>query len=162
MKKFGWNKFWNFLTIIPLKRRWNSAETSFKIVLQCFRWSAEWIRLRQVLRLAQIFFIELMRKFGWNTFWNCLTMISLMWCRNPAKTCFEFVLECFRWSDEELRLKQVWNFLRIFSLKWWRMPAKTCFENVLELFRWSDEDFRLERVLNLSENIFVEVMKKSS
>ena len=170
MRKFVWNKFWNCLTIISLKRRGKSAETSFKIVLQCFRWSDEWIRLRQVLKLAYIIFVEAMRKCGENKFWNCLAMFSLKWWRVLAKTCFEIVLQCFRWSDKWIRLRQVlklaynifveamrklgsnkfWNFLTIFSLKWWRKPAKTCFEIVSQCFRWSDEGIRLTQVFRFS------------
>ena len=112
-KKFGWNKFWNCLTIISLRWWRNPAKMCFEFFLQCFRWSDERIRLRQVLRLSWNTFVEAMRIFGWNKFWKCLTIFSLKWWRNPAKTSFEIVLQCFRWSNEGIWLRQVlrsfWN-----------------------------------------------------
>ena len=140
VRKFGWKKFWNCLTKISLKWWRNAAKTCFEIVLQCFCWSDEGIRLRQLLRLSSIFFVEAVRKFGWNKFWNCLTIFSLKWWRNPAMTGFEIVLQCFRWSDEEIQLRRVsklsynvfvettrefgwdkfWDRFRMFPLKWWK------------------------------------------
>ena len=107
MRGFGWHKFLDCLRIFSLKWWRILAQASFEIVSQCFLGSDEEIRLRRVLKLSYNVFVEAVRNFGWNKFWKYLTMISLKWCRNPAKTCFELVLECFRWSDEELRLKQV-------------------------------------------------------
>ena len=129
-----------------------------------------------------MFLVEAMRGFGWDKYWGCLRIFSLKWWGTRTQTNFESVWQYFPWIDEEIRLGRVfklsynvlveamrtfgwnkfWNFLTIFSLKRWRMPAKMFFEIVLECFRWSDEDFRLKRVMKLSENIFVEVMKKSS
>ena len=148
--------------MFSLERWMNSAETSNEIVLDYFRWSDEEIRREQVLKISDNF--------------------SLKWWRMPARTCFEIVLKCFRWSDEKLRLEQVlklsdnifvevmkkssqdvfWNCLTMFPLKRWGKSAETSIEIVLEYFRWSDEEIRLKQVLKLSDNIFVEVMKKSS
>ena len=101
------NKFWNCLTMFSFKWWRNPVRTCFQFVLQCFRWTDEGIQLRRVLRLSQIIFVVLMRKFGWNNFWNCLTIFLLKWWRIPVKTCFGIVLQCFRWSDEGSRLRQV-------------------------------------------------------
>ena len=181
MRIFGWNEFWICLKIFSLKWWRNPAKKCFEIALQCFRWSDEGIRLTQVFRLSQNILVEVMRNFGSNKFWNCLTIFSLNWWRNPNKTCFESALQCFslkpwgdsaetsieivleyfRWSDEEIRLKQVLNLSAIFSLKWWRNRVKTCFEIVLQCSRWSDEELRLKQVLKFSHNIFVEKMKNA-
>ena len=127
MRKFGWNKFWNCLTIFSLKwwrnparlcfeialqcfllKRWgDSAERSIEIVLEYFRWSDEEIRLKQVLNLSENLFFEVIKKSGWDVFWNCLTMFSLKRWGKSAETSIEIVLYYFRWSDEEIRLKQV-------------------------------------------------------
>ena len=97
----------NCLTIFSLKWLRNPAKTCYEIVLECFRWSNEGIWLRQVLRLSSNIFVEAMRKFGSNKFWTCLTIFSLKWWRSPVNTCFEIVLQCFRWSDEGIWLRQV-------------------------------------------------------
>ena len=123
IRNCGRDKFRNCLSMFLLNWWRNSAKTDFQIVLECFRWSDEEIRLRQVLELSDKNFVEATRKFGGDEFQNCLTMFSLERWVNSAETSIEIVLEYFRWSDEELRLKQV---------------------------------------LKLSDNIFVEVMKKSS
>ena len=178
MRGFGWHKYLDCLRIFSLKWWRILAQASFEIVWQCFLGSDEEIRLRRVLKLSYNVFVEAVRNFGWNKFWKCLTMISLKWCRNPAKTCFEFVLQCFPWSDEGSRLRQLlrlsqiifveamrkfgwnkfWNCLTMISLMWCRNPAKTCFEFVLECFHWSDEEIWLKHVLKLSDNDFVDVM----
>ena len=173
--------FWNCLRMFSLKRWGFSAETSFEFVWKYFRWSDEEIQLRRVLKLPYNVFVEAMRGFGWHKYLDCLRIFSLKWWGISAQISFEIFWQYFRWKDEECRLRRFlklsynvlvevmrnfgwhrfWNFLTIPSLKRWRMPAKTFFEIVLECFRWSVEDFRLKRVLKLSENIFVEVMKKS-
>ena len=170
MRKLRWDGFWNFLTMVSLKRWGNLAETNIENVGENFRWSDEEIRLKQVLKVSDKIFVEAMRIFGWDEFWNCLTIISLKWWRNRAKTCFEIVLQCFCWSDERMRVRQVlrlsknffveamrmfgwnkfWKCLTIFSWRWWRNPAKMCFEIFLQCLRWSDERMRLRQVLRLS------------
>ena len=182
MRGFGWHKYLDCLRIFSLKWWGNSAQTGLEIVWQCFPWSDEEFRLRRVLKLSYNVFVEAMREVGWDKYWDCLRLVRLKQGGKSAETSFEIVWQCFRWKNEECRLRRFlklsynvlvevmrnfgwnrfWNFLTIFSLKRWRMPAKMLFEIVLECFRWSDEDFRLKRVLKLSENIFVEVMKKSS
>ena len=144
-----------------MKPRGNSAETSFKIVLQCFRWSDEWIRLRQVLRLSSNILVEMMKNFVSNKFWNCLTMFSLKWWGISAETSFESVLQYFVEVMKKSSWDVFWNCLTMFSLKRWRKSAETSIEIVLDNFRWSDEEIRLKQVLKLSDNIFFEVMKKS-
>ena len=181
MRKVGWDEFWNCLTMVSLKRWGNSAEGSIEIVSEYFRWIDEEIRLRRVLKLSDNYFVEAMRNFGWDEFWNCLTMFSLKRWDNSAGTIIKIVLECFRWSDEEIRLRQVsklsdnifveamrkfvwdefWNCLTMVSLKRWGNPAETSVETVLEYFRWSEEEIRLKQVLKLSDNFFVELIKKS-
>ena len=68
MREVGGDKYWDYLRIFSLKRWANSAETSFEIVWQFFRWSDEEIQLRRVLKLPYNIFVEVMRKFGWNMF----------------------------------------------------------------------------------------------
>ena len=97
----------NCLTMFSLKRWGNSAETSIEIVLECFRWIDEEIRLRQVSKMSDSFFVEAMRKFGWDEFWICLTMVPLKRWGKLAETSIEIVWENFRWSDEEFRLRRV-------------------------------------------------------
>ena len=64
---------------IMSKRRWrNLAETSFKIVSECFE--------------------EPMEKFGRDKFGNCLRTISMRGNWILAKTIFKNVLEYFRWE----------------------------------------------------------------
>ena len=160
MNEFGWDKYWDCLRIFSLKRWGNSGETSFEIVWQYFRWSDEEIRLRRVLKLSDNVFVETMREFGWDKYWDCF--------------------RCFSWSSEKIRLKQVlklsdnffveamrefgwdnyWDCLRICLLKGWGNSAQTSFETVWQYFRWSDEEVRLRRVLKLSYNVFVEAMRE--
>ena len=142
MRKVGWDKYWDCLRILSLKRCGNSAETSFEIVWQYFRWSDEEIRLRGVLKSSYNVFVEAMREFGWNKFWNGLTIISLKRWGNSAETSFK-------------------NCLTMFSLERWMNSAETSIEIGLDYFRWSDEEIRRKQVLKLSDNIFVEVIKKS-
>ena len=181
MRKIGWNKFWNCLTILSLKWWRSPVKTCFEIVLQCFCWSDEEIRLKQDLKLSDNIFVEVMKKSGSDVFWNCLTMFLLKPWGNMAETSIELVLEYICWSDEDVWLKQVlkpsynifvevmkktgydevWNCLKTFSLKLWGNLADTSFENVLEYFRWSDEEIPVKQVLKFSDKIFVEVMRKS-
>ena len=174
--------FWNCLTMFSLKRWGKLAETSIEIVLEYFRWNDEEIRLKQVLKLAGNNFVETTKKFGWDEFQNCLTMFSLERWVNSAETSIEIVWEYFRWSDEELRLKQVlklsdnifvevmkksgsevfWNRLTMFSLKRWENSAETSTEIVLENFGWSKDENRLKQLLKLSDNNFVETTRKFS
>ena len=172
--------FWNCLAIFLLKRWGNSAETSFEIVLECFGWSDEEIRLRQVSKLSDNIFVEAMREFGWDKYWDCVRMFSLKRWGYSAETSFESVWQYFRWGDEEIRLRCILNFsynvfveamsefgwdkywdcLRMFSLKRWGYSAETSFESVWQYFRWSDEEIRLRRVLKLSYNVFIEAMRQ--
>ena len=103
-----------------------------------------------------------MREFGWDKFWDCLRLCLLKRWGNSAQTSFEIVWQYLRWSNEEIRLRCVRNCLTMFSLKRWGNLAETSIEIVLEYICWSDEDIRLKQVLKLSDNIFVEVMKKSA
>ena len=132
--------FWNSLTMFSLKRWGNSAVISLKIVWQYFRWSDEEIRLRRVLKLSSIVFVEAMKEFGWDKYWDCLRIFSLKQWGNSVETCFEIVWQWFRWSDVEIRLRRVlkhsynvfveamrelgwdklWDCFRMFPLKWWR------------------------------------------
>ena len=153
-----------------LKQWENSVETSFEIVWQYFRWSKEEIRLRRVLKLSYNVFVEAMREFGWDMYWDCLRFFSLKQWGNLVETSLEIFWQRFRWNDEEIRLRRVlklsysvfveamrefgWdkfeNCLTILSLKWSGNPFKTCFEIVLKCFRWSDERIWLRQVLRLS------------
>ena len=180
MRQFGWYKFWECLRIFSLKRWGNSGETSFEIVWPYFRWSDEEVRLRRVLKLCYNVFVEAMKEFGWDKFWDCLRFFSLKQWRNLFETSFEIVWQYIRWNDEEIRLKRVlklsynvfveamrefgsdtyWVGLRIYFLKRWGRLAQTSFETVLQYFRWSDEEIRLRRVLKLSYNVIVEALRQ--
>ena len=161
MKKFGQDVFWNCLTMFSLKRWGILAETSIEIVLEYICWSDEETRLKQVLKLSDNIFVEMMKKSGKDVFWNCLTMFSLNRWRNSSETSIEIVLDFFRWSSEEAWLKQVLKLSHnIFVLKWWRNPVKTYFEIVWQYFRWNDEEIRLRRILKLSYNVFVEALRQ--
>ena len=180
MREFGWNKYWDCLRLYLLKRWGNSAQTSFETVWQYFRWSDEEIRLGHVLKLSYNVFVETMRQFGWDKYWDYLRFFSLKLWGNSVETSFENVWQNFRWSDEENRLRRVlklsyndfveamrefgwdkyWAGLRIFLLKRWGSLAQTNFETVWQYFRWSDEEIRLRRVLKLSYNVFVETMRE--
>ena len=111
MKKSGSDVFWNRLTMFSSKRWGNSAETSTEIVLDYFGWSKEENRLKQLLKLSDNLFVEVMKESGSDVFWNRHTRFSLKWWRNPAQTCFEIVIQCFRWSDEGIRLEQILKLL---------------------------------------------------
>ena len=131
--------FWNFLTMFSLKRWANAAETSIEILLEHFRWSDEDIRLKQVLKWSYNVFVEAMREFGWDKYWDCVRIFSFTQWGNSVETSFEIVWQYFRWGDEEIRLRCVLNFsyivfveamsefgwdkywdcLRTFSLKRW-------------------------------------------
>ena len=50
MREVGWDKYWDCLRLFSLKRWGNSAETSFEIVWQYFRWKDEEIQLGCVLK----------------------------------------------------------------------------------------------------------------
>ena len=106
-REVGWDKYWDCPRIFRLKQGGKSAETSFENVWQYFLWSDEEIRLRRVLKSSYNVFVEAMWEFGWNKFWNCLTIISLKRRGNSAETSFKIVLQCFRWSAEWIRLRQV-------------------------------------------------------
>ena len=180
MRQFGWDKYWDCLRFFSLKQWGNSVETSFEIVWQYFRWSHEEIRLRRVLKLSYNVFVEAMREFGWDKYWDCLRIFSLKRWGNSGETSFETVWQYFRWSDEEIPLRRVlklsynvfveamrqfgwdkyWDCLRFFSLKQWGNSVETSFEIVWQYFRWSDEEIRLRRVLKLSYNVFVEAMRE--
>ena len=180
MKKSGYDEFWNCLTMFSLKRWGNSPGTSIKIVLGCFRWDDGEISLRKVLKLSDNIFVEAMREFGWDNYWDCLRIFSLKRWVNSAQTNFGSVWQYFPWIHEEIRLWRVlklsynvsveamkefgrdkfWDRLGMFPLKWWRNYCKTSFKNVWQYFRWSDEKFRLRRVLKLSYNGFVEAMRE--
>ena len=151
--------FWNCPIMFSLKRWRNSAETSieivsdfffeavensfetsFEIVWQHFRWSNEESRLRRVLKMSYNVFVEAMREFDWDKYWDCLRIYLLKRWENLARTSFETVWQYFRWSDEEVRLRRVlkfsynvfvealrqfgwykfWDRLRMFPLRWWR------------------------------------------
>ena len=101
-----------------------------------------------------------MRNFGWNKFWNCLTIFSLKWWRNSAKTCLKLPYNVFVEAMRGFGWGKYWDCHRIFSLKWWGISAQTSFETVWHYFRWSDEEIRLRRVLKLSYNVFVEAMSE--
>ena len=150
MRKFRWNKFWNCLTIFSLKWWGNPFKTCFEIVLQCFCWSDEEIRLKQDLKLSDSIFVEVMKKSGSDVFWNCLTMFSLKRWRSSAETIIEIVLDFFLDAVIKFGWNKFWNCLTIFSLKWWRNPVKTCFENFLQRFCWSHEGIWLRQVLSWS------------
>ena len=107
MKISGYDEFWKCITMFSLKRWGNLADTSSEIVWKWFRWSDEEIRLRRVLKSSYGVFVEAMREFEWDKFENCLTTFPLKWWGNPFKTCFGIVLQCFRWNDEGIRLRQV-------------------------------------------------------
>ena len=130
MREFGWDKYWDCLRKYLLKRWGNSAQTSFETVWQFFRWNDEEVRLRRVLKLSYNVFVEAMREFGWDKYWDCLRIYLLK-----------------RWGNSA---QNFWNCLTIFLLKWWRNPVRTCFEVVLQCFRWIDEAIRLRQVLRLS------------
>ena len=157
-RKFGCDEFWNCLRMFSLKRWGTSAETSFEIVWQFFRWSDEETQLRRDLKLPYNVFVEAMRGFGWGKYWDCHRIFSLKWWGISAQTSFETVWHYFRWSDEEILLRRVlklsynvfveamsefvwdkyWDCLRIFSLKWWRISAQSSFEIVWQCFLWTD------------------------
>ena len=163
-----------------LKRWRNSAQTSFKTVWQYFRWSDQEFRFRRVLKLSYNVFVEAMREFGWDKYWDCLRFFSLKQWGILVETSFEIVWQYFRWSDEEIRLRRVlklsynvfveamrefgwdkyWVGLRIYLLKRWGRLAQTSFETVLQYFRWGDEDIRLRRVLKMYYNVFVEALRQ--
>ena len=148
MRGFGWHKFLDCLRIFSLKWWRILSQTSFEIVWQCFLWSDEEIRLRRVLKLSYIVFVEAMREVGWDKYWDCLRIFSLKRWANSAETRFEIVWHYFRWSDEEIQLSCVlklpynvfveamsgfgWHkyldCLRIFSLKRWGKSSETSFE----------------------------------
>ena len=150
ISEFGGDKYWNWLTIFSLKQWGNSAQTSFEIFWQFFRWNDEEIQLRRVFRLPYNVFVEAMRGFGWHKFLDCLRIFSLKWWRILAQASFEIVWQCFLGSDEEIRLRRVlklsynvfveamrevgwdkyWNCLRIFLLRRWANSSETSFEIV--------------------------------
>ena len=180
MREFGGDKYWDCLRFLSLKQWGNLVETSFEIVWQYFRWNDEEIRLRRVLKLSYIVFVEAMREFGWDKYWDCLRIYLLKRWWNSDQTSFETVWQIFRWNDEEIRLRRVlklsynvfveamrefggdqyWDCLRIYLLKRWGNSAQTSFETVWQFFRWNDEEVRLRRVLKLSYNVFVEAMRE--
>ena len=180
MREFGWDKYWDCRRIYLLKRWGNSAQTSFKTVWQYFRWSDQEVRFRRVLKLSYNVFVEAMREFGWDKYWDCLRFFSLKQWGNLVETSFEIFWQYFRWNDEEIRLKRVlkvsynvfveamrefgsvkyWVGLRMYFLKRWGRLAQTSFETVLQYFRWSDEEIRLRRVLKLFYNVFVEALRQ--
>ena len=180
MGEFGWDKYWDCLRIYLLKRWGNSAQTSFETVWQFFRWNDEEVRLRRVLKLSYNVFVEAMREFGGDKYWDCLRFLSLKQWGNLVETSFEIVWQYFRWNDEEIRLRPVlklsyivfveamrefgwenyWVGLKIYLLKRWGRLAQTSFETVLQYFRWSDEEIRLRRVLKLSFIVFVEALRQ--
>ena len=180
LRQFGWYKFWDRLRIFSLKRWGNSGETSFEIVWQYFRWNDAEIRLRRVLKVSYNVFVEAMREFGSDKYWVGLRIYFLKRWGRLAQTSFENVLQYFRWSNEEFRLRRVlklsynvfveamrefgwdkyWDWLRFFSLKQWGILVETSFAIVWQYFRWNDEEIRLRRVLKVSYNVFVEVMRE--
>ena len=107
MREFGWDKYWDCLILFSLMQWGNLVETSFEIVRQCFRWNDEEIRLRRVLKLSYNVFVEAMREFGWDKYWVGLRIYLLKRWGRLAQTSFETVLQYFRWSDEENRLRRV-------------------------------------------------------
>ena len=181
MREFGWDKCWDCLRLYFLKRWGNSAQTSFETVWQYFRWSDEEIRLGRVLKLSDNVFVQAMRQFSWDKYWDCLRFFSLKLWGNSIETSSETVWQFFRWSDEEIRLRRVlklsysvfveamrefsWdkfeNCLTIFPLKWWGNPFKTCCEIVLNCVPWGDEEIKLRQDWKLSDKDFVGMMKKS-
>ena len=155
MSEFGWDKYWDCLRLFLLKRWGTSAQTSFEIDWQCFLLSDEEIRLGRVFKLSYNVFVEPMREFSWDEYWDCLRLFSSYWWGNSAETIFEIVWQYFRWSDEGVRLRRVlklsynvfveamrevgwdkyWDCLRIFSSKRRGNSAETSFKIVLECFR---------------------------
>ena len=107
LRQFGWYKFWDRLRIFSLKRWGNSGETSFEIVWQYFRWNDAEIRLRRVLKVSYNVFVEAMREFGSDKYWVGLRIYFLKRWGRLAQTSFENVLQYFRWSNEEFRLRRV-------------------------------------------------------
>ena len=155
MSEFGRDKHWDCVRIFSLTQWGNSAETSFEIVWQYFRWVDEEIRLRCILNFSDNVFVEAMSEFGWDKYWDCLRTFSLKRWGYSAETSFESAWQYFRWSDEEIRLRRVlklsykvfveamrefgwdkyWDCLRKFSLKRWGISAETNSEIVWQLFR---------------------------
>ena len=131
MREVGWDKYWDCLRLVRLKQGGKSAETSFEIVWQYFRWSDEEIRLRRVLKSSYNVFVGAMNEFGWDKYLDCLRIFSLKWWGVLAQTSFETVWQCFLWSDEEIRLR------RVLKLSY-------------NVSRWSDEGIRLRQVLRVS------------
>ena len=132
-----------------------------KIVWQYFRWTDEEIRLRRVLKLSYIVFIEAMRQFGRDKYWECLRIFSLKRWGNSGETSFEIVWQYFRWSDEEMRLRRVLKLSYNVFVETMREFGWDKYWDCLRFFSWSSEKIRLKQVLKLSENIFVEMMEKS-
>ena len=93
MREAGWDKYWHCLRLFRLKQGGKSAETSFEIVWQYFIWGDEEMQLRRVLKSSYNVFVEAMREFGWDKYWDCLTMFSLKRWGKSAETSIEIVLE---------------------------------------------------------------------